>query len=85
MKMILDVDTGIDDALAIAYAIGKEEIDLIGITTVFGNVNVYDASKNSLNILKLLDSENIPVYLLDMNKKEVESFFTGRMALGILL
>lgn len=35
MKMILDVDTGIDDALAIAYAIGKEEIDLIGITTVF--------------------------------------------------
>ena len=54
MKMILDVDTGIDDALAIAYAIGKEEIDLIGITTVFGNVNVYDASKNSLNILKLL-------------------------------
>lgn len=63
MKMILDVDTGIDDALAIAYAIGKEEIDLIGITTVFGNVNVYDASKNSLNILKLLDSENIPVYM----------------------
>lgn len=62
MKMILDVDTGIDDALAIAYAIGKEEVDLIGITTVFGNVNVYDASRNSLNILKLLDSENIPVY-----------------------
>lgn len=48
MKMILDVDTGIDDALAIAYAIGKEEVDLIGITTVFGNVNVYDASKYSL-------------------------------------
>lgn len=62
MKMILDVDTGIDDALAIAYALGKEEIDLIGITNVFGNINVFDASKNSLNILKLLNSESIPVY-----------------------
>lgn len=50
--MILDVDTGIDDALAIAYAIGKEEVDLIGITTVFGNVNVYDASRNSLKYFK---------------------------------
>ncbi|MDU5109778.1 MAG: nucleoside hydrolase [Clostridium sp.] len=62
MKMILDLDTGIDDALAIAYTIGKKEVDLIGITTVFGNINVHDASRNSLNILKLLDSENIPVY-----------------------
>ena len=30
MKMILDVDTGIDDALAIAYALGSEEAQLIG-------------------------------------------------------
>lgn len=40
MKMILDVDTGIDDALAIAYALGSEEAQLIGVTCCFGNVTV---------------------------------------------
>ena len=38
-KLILDLDTGIDDALAIAYALGSaDEIDLIGITATYGNV-----------------------------------------------
>lgn len=37
-KLILDLDTGIDDALAIAYALGSaDEIDLIGITATYGN------------------------------------------------
>lgn len=36
-KLILDLDTGIDDALAIAYALGSaDEIDLIGITATYG-------------------------------------------------
>ena len=35
-KMILSVDTGIDDALAIAYAIGQQEMELIGITVSYG-------------------------------------------------
>ena len=34
-KMILDLDTGIDDALAIAYALGSPEIELIGITSEY--------------------------------------------------
>ena len=38
MKMILDLDTGVDDTLAIAYALGSPEVDLIGITGTYGNV-----------------------------------------------
>ena len=37
-KLILDVDTGIDDALAIAYALGSPELELIGVTCTYGNV-----------------------------------------------
>lgn len=37
-KVILDVDTGVDDALAIIYGIESKKIDFLGITTVSGNV-----------------------------------------------
>ena len=36
-KMILDLDTGVDDALAIAYALADPEVDLIGIVSSYGN------------------------------------------------
>ena len=42
-KLILDLDTGIDDTLAIAYALASEQADdvrLIGITGTYGNVTV---------------------------------------------
>ncbi|MGL4695523.1 nucleoside hydrolase [Enterococcus larvae] len=62
MKMILDLDTGIDDALAVAYALGHEEIELLGITTSFGNVTVDKAVKNSIDILDLFGQNDIPVF-----------------------
>ena len=37
-KLILDLDTGVDDALAIAYALDSPEVELIGITSTYGNV-----------------------------------------------
>ena len=36
-KMILDLDTGVDDALALAYAVADPEVDLIGIVASYGN------------------------------------------------
>ncbi|WP_373759229.1 nucleoside hydrolase, partial [Weissella soli] len=36
-KMILDLDTGIDDALALAYAVADPRVDLIGIVSSYGN------------------------------------------------
>ncbi len=60
-KIIMDVDTGIDDALAIAYLL-KKEANIIGFTTVFGNVQVELAHRNTHLILEKLGKE-IPVYL----------------------
>ncbi len=47
MKLIIDTDPGIDDAMAIAYAAAAPEIDLIGLTTVFGNTHVHQSSRNA--------------------------------------
>ncbi|MGX7327714.1 nucleoside hydrolase [Enterococcus bulliens] len=62
-KLILDVDTGIDDAFAILYALAQsQQAELIGITTSFGNVQVKQATRNTLQILELFQAE-IPVYI----------------------
>lgn len=61
-KVILDVDTGIDDALAILYTSGEEHADLIGITTTYGNIDMDQATKNTLSILDLAGRTDIPVY-----------------------
>ena len=38
MKIILDLDTGIDDALALSYALGDPMAEVIGVTCTYGNV-----------------------------------------------
>lgn len=53
-KIILDVDTGVDDALGIILAVKSGEFDLIGITTVNGNVSLEKATENTCKILDLL-------------------------------
>lgn len=50
-KIIIDTDPGIDDSLAIAYAIAHPDIDIIGLTTIFGNVTIDQATTNALQIL----------------------------------
>jgi purine nucleosidase len=60
--IILDVDTGIDDTLAIAYAAHSPELRLLGLTTSFGNVSVEEATRNSLFVLEQLGREDLPVY-----------------------
>ncbi|MCZ4150831.1 hypothetical protein BZG21_41320, partial [Escherichia coli] len=46
-RMILDVDTGIDDALAILLAVKSRRFDMLGITTVCGNVSLAQATENT--------------------------------------
>lgn len=62
VKMILDLDTGVDDAMALAYAVAHPDIDLIGVTTVYGNVAQQTSVENTLNLLDLLNQKNVPVY-----------------------
>jgi purine nucleosidase len=61
-KVILDVDTGVDDALGILLAIRSGKMDVLGITTVNGNVSLDQATENTCKILQLLGVEReIPV------------------------
>lgn len=60
-KIILDVDTGSDDAIAIMIAVLSDELDVLGITTVNGNRPVMNTTENTLRVLDLLKSD-IPVY-----------------------
>jgi purine nucleosidase len=60
-RMILDVDTGIDDAMAILYALNRPGIRLEALTTTFGNTDVDTATSNSLRILELAGRGDIPV------------------------
>ena len=50
-KVILDTDPGIDDSMAIAYAIARPDIELIALTTIFGNVSVDESTRNALSLL----------------------------------
>lgn len=61
-KLILDLDTGVDDALAIAYALGSPELDLIAITGTYGNVLMEQGVRNSLAITDLLGHPEVKVY-----------------------
>lgn len=59
--IMLDVDTGVDDAAAIAYALGLEA-DLVGVSTVAGNVGINLSTANTLKVLSLLGAEDVPVF-----------------------
>lgn len=62
-RVILDVDTGSDDAIAIMLAALSPELDLLGITVTWGNRPVENCVENTLRVLELLGKENeIPVY-----------------------
>jgi inosine-uridine nucleoside N-ribohydrolase len=59
-KVIIDADPGIDDAMAIAFALRSSELEVLGITTVFGNAGIDVATENALRLVELLDRQ-IPV------------------------
>lgn len=61
-KLILDVDTGTDDAVAIMLAALHPELELVAVTTVNGNVPVENCTDNSLRTLDLIGRGDIPVY-----------------------
>ncbi len=59
--VILDVDTGVDDALAIALALRSPGLQLLGVTTVSGNVDLDQVTANTLLTLDVLGAPPIPV------------------------
>jgi inosine-uridine nucleoside N-ribohydrolase len=61
IPFLLDTDPGIDDAMALLFALASPELELLGITTVFGNVTVDQTARNALNILEIGGRPEIPV------------------------
>ncbi|MCL1078670.1 nucleoside hydrolase [Parashewanella spongiae] len=85
-KIIIDTDPGIDDALALACAFNAPEIDVIALTTIFGNASVQQTTENALRILEIFE-QDIPVYSgahrpLTMQAKEYPAFVHGENGLG---
>src|SRR3984885_10749741 len=60
-SIILDCDPGIDDALASAFAHGHPGIDLVGITTVAGNVGLARTTANALAVCEYIGAAGTPV------------------------
>jgi purine nucleosidase len=60
-RIILDCDPGIDDALAIAFACGHPGLELSGVTTVAGNVDLPTTTANALSVLELAGQPGVPV------------------------
>jgi purine nucleosidase len=63
IPLILDVDTGIDDSLALLYAAASEEAELVAVTCVGGNVDARQVAENTLAVLELAGRADVEVAL----------------------
>ena len=61
-NMILDLDTGIDDSIALFLAATSSEVNLLGVVGTYGNVTTDVGARNSLSILALAGREDVPVF-----------------------
>ena len=59
-KIIIDTDPGIDDAMAIFFAGLSDKLDLVAMTSVFGNVTLDIATRNAMVLAEIL-KQKIPV------------------------
>ncbi|XP_076452412.1 nucleoside hydrolase-like [Babylonia areolata] len=61
-KMVIDVDTGIDDAHAIMLALSRSDVDVLAITCAGGNVRIDDVVDNTLRVLQICGRMDVPVF-----------------------
>jgi purine nucleosidase len=61
IPVFADVDTGVDDAMALVYLLASADADLVGIASTAGNVGVDQVARNNLGLLDLCGAPGIPV------------------------
>ncbi len=61
IPIILDCDPGHDDAIALLLALGSPELELLGVTTTYGNQTLEKTTTNALRVLALVGRDDIPV------------------------
>src|SRR5690349_23382111 len=60
-RLIIDTDPGIDDALALFFALAAPDVQLEAVTSVSGNVSVDKTTRNALSLLDLAGRSDVPV------------------------
>src|ERR1700741_5002564 len=63
IPLLLDVDTGLDDSLALLYACASPEVELVAVTCIGGNVNPRRVAENTRAVLELVGRDDVPVAL----------------------
>lgn len=81
-KIIIDCDPGIDDSLALLYALQHSEVEVVAITVVEGNVPVDLGYQNVYKILERLGQTKIPVYM-GADKPLVRDFVSAQDTHGM--
>lgn len=61
IPIIFDVDTGLDDAMALFLACASDRLDILGVTATYGNNTLDKTLRNTLNVLKMAGRGDIPV------------------------
>lgn len=61
--IVVDTDTGIDDAHSLLYLLAQPDVEIVGITTIYGNCAVEDSARNVAYVLDVADAPGIPIYL----------------------
>ena len=59
--VLIDTDPGVDDAMALLLALASPELELLAVTTVFGNAAVEQTAQNALRVLEVAGRSDIPV------------------------
>lgn len=81
-KLILDVDTGTDDAVALMVAALSHDLELVGATTVNGNTTIDYTTENTLRVFDWIGRPEIPVFRgLDrpIARSQIERGMAGRI------
>jgi len=80
VKVVMDCDNTIgipgrdlDDALALFYLLGRDDVELIGVTTTFGNGSVEEVHANTKGMFRELKIDHIPLFLGASSRKERRS------------
>ena len=60
-RIIIDTDPGVDDSMAILFAFCSPEVEVIGLTTIFGNSGSGQTTENALRLVELVNRPDIPV------------------------
>ncbi len=60
-KLLIDTDPGVDDSMAILFALCSPEVEVVGLSTVFSNTDVKQTTLNALQVLEVAGRPDIPV------------------------